>query len=207
MATVVTVKCVVPMASAFDQYERHRSILVSQDRQKASFAGNAVIDHASVLGSTPMRHGQHTWKVKIGTGPDFHMLGVATKPLSPQRQGDHHQAAYCWYSSGGSFYRNSVQVSGRLRVWSANDTFQLVLDCDLHTLQITNMRIRREQHIQQPSSQGVFPVRKPLLPWEQCGVCGIEQATRNSFVSAFHLSRAISSFSSNHCKSTSSVQC
>ena len=139
MATVVTVKCVT-FTSAFDPNECQKSITISDDGQKASFTGNSGNGHVSVLGSTPMRHGQHTWKVKIGTNPNYHMLGVATKPLSPQRKGDYHQAAFCWYSIAHAYYRDGVLVSGRLQAWSGSDTFQLILDCDLHTLQITNMR-------------------------------------------------------------------
>ena len=139
MATVVTVKCVT-FTSAFDPNECHQSITISDAGQKASLNGAGGNGHVSVLGSTPMRQGQHTWKVKIGTNPNYHMLGVATKPLSPQRAGDYSQAAYCWQSGGHSFYRDGVQVSGHLQVWSGSDTFQLILDCDLHTLKITNMR-------------------------------------------------------------------
>ena len=138
MANEVVITC-APFPWSFDRNECHPSITISEDGQKASINGGGIGNHISVLGSTPMRHGTHVWKVKIGRVRDCHMLGVASKPLSTCA-GDYNTVACCWYSSGGAFYRDGVQQTGSPSAWSGNDTLQLELDCDRHTLRITNLR-------------------------------------------------------------------
>ena len=142
MATDVTITCVA-FLSAFDPSESHPSITISEDGQKAVFQGTPT-NYLSVLGSSPMRTGQHTWKMKIGSNARYYMLGIAPKPLSPRREQDHETSAYCWYTSlgGRQFYRDGIQSIATLpgEFAKKNDTVQLDLDCDLHTLQIRNLR-------------------------------------------------------------------
>ena len=73
MATDVTITCVDSFF--FDERECHPSITVSADGKRASIDGEGGIGHVSALGSTQMRHGQHTWKVKIGTIPKLSLNG------------------------------------------------------------------------------------------------------------------------------------
>ena len=142
MATDVTITCVAFLL-AFDPSESHPSITISEDGQKAVFQGTPA-NYLSVLGSSPMRTGQHTWKMKIGSNARYYMLGIAPKPLSPRREQDHGTAAFCWFTSqgGSQYYRDGVQGTHRLpgAFAETNDTIQLDLDCDLHTLQISNLR-------------------------------------------------------------------
>ena len=140
MATDVNVTCVIAFSSAFDPKESHPSITISADRQKASVNQGGSVGYLSVLGSTPMRHGHHTWKIRIGRDKEYHKFGIASKPLSAQRMKDHSKA-YCWCSWGsGAYYRDGVQVTGSLSPSSGNDTFQFDFDCDCHTLRVTNLR-------------------------------------------------------------------
>ena len=140
MATNVTITCVA-FSSAFDPNECHPSTTISADRQKASLNQGGWVGHLSVLGSTPMRHGHHTWKIRIGRDRNDHMFGIAPKLLSAQRKNDYDTVAYCWYSSDSdAWYQDGVQVTGSLSVASGNDTFQFDFDCDRHTLRATNLR-------------------------------------------------------------------
>ena len=141
MSAVLVIKWLMAQyTQAFDSQECHRSITISPDRQRASIdeaCGGG--SYKTVLGSTPMRHGQFSWKLKIGqTG--YYMFGVAFKPLSPTFTDDYGTAAYCWESR--AYYRDSVTVSSKARLssWQPNDVIRLDLDCDGHTLRITNYR-------------------------------------------------------------------
>ena len=136
MATDVTITCVA-FSSAFDPNECHPSITISADRKKASINQGGGGGHLSVLGSTPMHHGHHTWKIRIGRDKNYHMFGIAPKPLSAQRMDDY-KTAYCWHNNGYAHYRDGVQVTGSLSASSGNDTLQFDFGC--HTLRVTNLR-------------------------------------------------------------------
>ena len=138
MSAVLVIKCVA-YRCAFDPQECHRSITISQDGRRASIINEAHEGgYKSVVGCTPMQHGQFSWKLKIGQETTYYMFGVAFKPLSPTRNGDYGKAAYCWEET--AFYRDGVTVSSKafLSCWKPNDVIQLDLDCDGHTLRITN---------------------------------------------------------------------
>ena len=143
IAMQVKIACTVH-TDLFDPAESHPSITISEDEQKASLHTDPG-DYVSVLGKTPMRSGEYTWRVKISNAdPYCQALGIAPKPLSPQRKSDHQSVAYCLYTNGNALVRDGINVPPRLPgiFWkpSANDTFQLDLNCDRHTLQIKNLR-------------------------------------------------------------------
>ena len=142
MATDVNITLSSSFISSFDPTECPQSIRVSDDRKTASIVErDSQRRFHSVLGISPMRYGQHSWKVRIGDTPPCHCLGVSPKPLSSKRLNDHNTVAYCWKSlRGGQHIRDGVMADGKLSDWHCNDTLQLDLDCDRHTLQITNLR-------------------------------------------------------------------
>ena len=118
----------------FDRNECHSKIKISEDGRKATNAGGGWY---SVLGNTSMTSGQFSWKVK---GSGYHMFGVSTKPSPTSHHCDYHNVAYCWNMNDSAFYRDGVQCSQAKVNSSDNDTMQLDLDCDRHTLQIKNLR-------------------------------------------------------------------
>ena len=141
MVTDVTVKW-ADFTSTFDPTESHPSIEISEDRREA-FLSEEPTSYVSLLGSSPMHHGRYMWKVKIkGRSTTYCCLGVSPKPLSAQRWNDHKKTAFCWKTDGGSFYlRGGVQISAKLSTKARKeDVFQLDLDCERHTLQITHLR-------------------------------------------------------------------
>ena len=140
MATHVTIPC-VEFTSGFDEDESHPSITISQDRQQACFYGRSL-SYLSIVGISPMRSGRFSWKMKIhGGNPMCYMLGITSKPLSSQRMNDFKNTAFCWQTNGENcFYRDGARFTGSCASPTADrETFQLDLDCDRHTLQITNL--------------------------------------------------------------------
>ena len=127
------------LLQCFDENECHSSIFISQNGRKAfllSFPG-----FCSVFGTAGMNQGQYSWKIKTTGNP---CLGVATKPSQTSHRDDYDTVAYCWFMetvfSSGAFYRDGVKCSQEKIGAVDNDTFQLDLDCNQHTLQMTNLR-------------------------------------------------------------------
>ena len=140
MADTITMAC-VDFIATFDASLCHRDIVISEDRKKACIQHQTVSGYnLSVFGSSSMHSGHYTWKVKVGNLLAYHSLGVVSKPFSPDRDSDCTNTAYCWFNEGTKCYRDGVRVTNHFPSWSANDTFQLDLNCDQHTLQITNLR-------------------------------------------------------------------
>ena len=146
MATNVTITCVT--FSAFDPAESHPSVTISEDGKRASLARKLGPGekYLSILGSTPMESGQHTWKMKVESthSDDCHMLGIAAKPLSAERANDYARAAYGWFDGSRIYIRDGVQRDGphscSLTATNLSITFQLDLDCDRHVIKITNLK-------------------------------------------------------------------
>ena len=89
-----------------------------------------------VCGRTPMTSGHFSWTMK-GSGPL--MLGVPTKPSLTSHYNDYTKVADCWNMDVGACYRDGVQCTQKIMYTSENDTVRFDLDCDRHTLQITNL--------------------------------------------------------------------
>ena len=93
-----------------------------------------------------MQSGQHTWKMKVESTHfhDYHMLGIAAKPLSAERANDYTRAAYGWFDGSSIYIRDGVQRDGphfcSLTSTNLSVTFQLDLDCNRHVLKITNLQ-------------------------------------------------------------------
>ena len=141
MADTITMAC-VDFIATFDPSLCHRDIVISEDRKKAYISQHQTVSgcNLSVFGSSSMHSGHYTWKVKVGNLLDYQSLGVVSKPFSPDRYSDYTNKAYCWFNKVSTFCRDGVRVTNKFPPWSPNDTFQLDLNCDQHTLQITNLR-------------------------------------------------------------------
>ena len=129
-------------ADRFDIDECHPRIALSDDRRTAMFKREGPCQ-ASVLGSVGMRRGSHSWKIRIGTA-HWHAVGIAAKPLSSKSA--NYDESHSWSSSKQRYGRPSSHDSDPLTNWKDNDCLQLVLNCDEHTLQMTNLR-SQESHI------------------------------------------------------------
>ena len=120
----------------FDRNECHPLITVSEDGQRVT---NGRSSWNSVLGSTPMSHGQYSWRMKSGENSHY-MIGIAPKPSPTSHRDDFNKVAYCWLINRGSVYvRDFVRCSHHRVDASAANNLQLDLDCDRHTLRITNL--------------------------------------------------------------------
>ena len=105
-----------------------------------------------------MEKGYHSWKMRVGADPN-QTLGVAAKPrISHEDQFE--DKAYHWHSGSGEAIipeDSEAECTNELSQWSSRDTFQFQLDCDNHTLQITNLRNGATSTITNLPSQEYFP--------------------------------------------------
>ena len=133
MATSLNVAFLPPFQ--FDSNERQVRIAVSEDAKRAT---NGEGGHNSILGVTPMSQGQYTWKMRY-LNISYVFLGVSTKPSPTSHYGDHCKVAYCWLLNECACYRDGVRCSQEKIKADMGDVIQLDLDCDDHTLKITNL--------------------------------------------------------------------
>ena len=120
----------------FDHNECQVRVSVSEDAKRAT---NEKGGYNSILGVTPMIHGQYTWQMSHFDVTSV-FLGVSTKPSPTSHYDDHNNVAYCWKLNKCAFYRDGARCSREKIKANMGDVIQLDLDCDGHTLKIANLR-------------------------------------------------------------------
>ena len=121
----------------FDEAECQAGLEISDDNLSVSHPGDYKF--ASVLGSSGKSEGRHAWHVKIGPQSQGRVnIGVAPKPGLTAKI-DNYQMSYCWYGLDGQMWKRGNSSPG-VGGFQSNDVLHLELDCDDHTLTITNPR-------------------------------------------------------------------
>ena len=139
----------------FDDKHCHSANTISSDEMTVTHTGQNGV-YSSVLGSTGVQDGQHSWKVKV-THSDEYMtviIGVADKIRLKERN-DFFQT-YSWQGWNGH-KRNEKDTSPSIGAFQVNDILQLDLDSDRHTLKITNHRSADTATICGLPSSELFP--------------------------------------------------
>ena len=141
--------CVIkkPPAVRFDRAACQEDISIDDGCSCAKITQeNATNDFRSVLGLPGMTKGQHQWKVqnKIKNAGTARLVGV-----SPQVQEEKirenrstlHEA-FVWNGYNGQKIATGLNKECVGGQWKDNDVIEVVLDCDSHTLRMTNERSR-----------------------------------------------------------------
>ena len=121
----------------FDPAMCNPNIMLGMDRRTATRSEEG--NHSTVLGNVGMRRGQHRWTVKIGYKNWWYLLGVAAKPLSCLGDTYNESQSFRTSCKDANTHDGAICISS-LEPLRGNDTVQLDLDCDTHTLCITNLR-------------------------------------------------------------------
>ena len=146
MVTSVNVAFLPPFR--FDPNECHVRVVIGKYAKKATFESGENSNFNWVLSTTSMSQGQYTWKMtQPGVTSLFPVwinvpgisLGVSTKPSPSSRKNVCDNVAYCWKLNHCAYYHDSVQCSQEKIKAERGDVIQFDLDCDRHTLQITNL--------------------------------------------------------------------
>lgn len=132
--SVVTVTCLDDYM-IWDSVDCHPSITISDNGRRATKSHNCNC-HLSVIGAKSLRSGKHSWKIQL-VNFNYSCFGVAFKPLTTHVN-DFKAVSYTFTSSGNAYFDEDMEKKGRCQC-SNNDTIQLWLDFDNHTLQACNM--------------------------------------------------------------------
>ena len=141
----ISMLCQRPPMIRFDREACQKGIAINDDCCRATVTqASDKNNYPLVLGRPGMTTGQHQWKVhNVIKNPVFtRWVGVSPRIAATdiQENKEAHQQAYFWNG-----YDGNTRVAGQLREgvggrWQDNDVIQVVLDCDSHTLRMTNQR-------------------------------------------------------------------
>ena len=133
MANTLSITC---GKITFDPDYCQSGITLSNGQQTASYPGQTGAGWYAVAGKPAMQTGKHQWSVVCeNCGWDGCMMGVITPDA--MAQGGSCDDAYCWHSRTGQRYFQGT-ARGQIDCWGSGTTLCFDLDCDSHTLQITN---------------------------------------------------------------------
>ena len=154
IANTLTITCGKKVT--FDPDHCQPGITLSNGQQTASHPGNGP--WRAVAGKPAMQTGKHQWMVVCESddysGTDGRMMGVITPEA--MAQGGSYNSAYCWYSSSGGRYSKGT-ARGHIDPWGNGTTLRFDLDCDTHTLQITNTATGKSAFIDDLPDEKLLP--------------------------------------------------
>ena len=157
MAQVLTLVSMVPdlRCRRFDLAEWQSGITLSEDRQTAT---NVGLFPESVLGEQGASCGEMSWKLSVRCHSNYgHYIGVAPKP-GLTAANDNYDRVYGWHGCMGDVQFQGVIIKrGVGRLWSKGDVVELKLDCDDHTLRLTNTHTGKTAIIANLPDEELFP--------------------------------------------------
>ena len=108
-----------------------------------------------MLGSQGVQQGQHSWKVQVDHSEHRNVfVGVAEKDKLKETL--NYQQSYSWYGYNGQ--KNVMgSFTASITAFQVGDIVQLNLDCDEHTLRITNQRSGETATIDDLPPYELFP--------------------------------------------------
>ena len=140
----------------FDPHHCQPGITLSNAQQTASRSGSG--GWGAVTGKPAMHTGKHQWTVVCESdnysGTDGRMMGVITPDA--MAQGGFYYMAYCWYSNSGQSYSKGT-ARGQIDRWGNGTTLRFDLDCNSHTLQITNTTSGKSAFIDNLPDEKLLP--------------------------------------------------
>ena len=125
---------------------------ISSDKQTVTHTGQSHV-YASVLGSRGLRQGRHSWKVEIQKGR-YVFIGVAEKNKLADFNNYKQSYSLNGYDGHQWIMGSSSDPIGRFQ---QHDVIQVDLDCDSHTMQITNCRSGKTAEFKGLPASELFP--------------------------------------------------
>ena len=135
LADTLSVTCRNRVDFHFDQAQCHANITISPDKLTMTHTGKR--EYSSVLGSRGVRRGQHSWTVRINKSRRM-LVYVGVMDKHKRSGSDDYNRSYCWHGFGQK-YENGKSTKS-IGWFQVNDVIQLDVNCDTHTLRISNHR-------------------------------------------------------------------
>ena len=131
-----------------------------QDKNTLSFDKTTVTHTgqdgwSSVLGSQGVRHGQYSWRVQVNRSKYRNVfVGVAEK--DKLKDTNNFNQSYSWHGSNGQKHVMGPSTYG-ISAFQVGDILRLDLNCDEHTVRITNQRSGETASINNLPASELFP--------------------------------------------------
>ena len=128
--------------------------MLSSDKMTVTHTGQNCV-WSSVLGSQSVQHGQYSWRVKVDRSRNRYVfVGVAEK--DKLKDTNNHYQSYSWYGNNGQKWVMG-QSTDSISAFQVGDILRLDLNCNEHTLRITNQRSRETATIGNLPASELFP--------------------------------------------------
>ena len=151
----------------FDPDHCQPGITLSNAHQTASLS-TTDCGRQAVGGTPAMQTGKHQWTIVFegGTnrGADGYMVGVITRDA--MARGGSYNNANCFYNHSGQRYSKG-RARDRIDPWCPGTTLRFDLDCDSHTLQITNTTSGKSAFIDDLPGEELLPYFSMLYPGQK----------------------------------------
>ena len=127
--------------------------MISSDKMTVTHFGQ--VRYSSVLGSQGVQQGQHSWRVQVDRSNSREVfVGVAEK--DKLKDTSNYNQSYSWYGNSGQKCVMG-QWSSSISAFQVGDILRLDLNCDEHTLRITNQRSGETAMIDNLPASELFP--------------------------------------------------
>ena len=138
----------------FDRAWCQKENTLSSDKMTITHTGQDCV-WSSVLGSQGVRQGQHSWRVKVDLSYSRHVfVGVAEK--DNLKDVDIYYQAYSWFGYNGQKWVMGPTTDS-ISAFQIGDILRLNLNCDEHTLRITNQRSGETATVDNLPASELFP--------------------------------------------------
>ena len=138
----------------FDSARCQKGSTLDFDKMTTTHTGRLYV-FSSVLGSHGVRLGQYSWRVQVDCSQGRHVfVGVAEKDKLADT--NNYNQSYSWYGHNGQKYVMGNATSS-ISAFQVGDILRLDLNCDDHTLRITNQRSGETATIDNLPASELFP--------------------------------------------------
>ena len=138
----------------FDRAQCQKENTLSFNKMTVTHSGQDGV-WSSVLGSQGVRQGQHSWRVQVDRSRNRYVfVGVAEKDKLKDVYS--YIQSYSWYGYTGQKWVMG-QTTDSIAAFQVGDILRLDLNCDDHTLRITNQRSEETATIDNLPALELFP--------------------------------------------------
>ena len=162
MPQTISKRCEGPPPITFNPDACQEGVAISEDHRRATLPVDHESYHRVVLVRKGLRTGQHQWKVRVSKSDgreSARMVGVTNQSKEVlQKRKKPYELAYTWNGYRGQKRVKEKHMEDVGDSWRHNDIIHLQLDCDDHSLQLTNLRSAANVVFSDLPDQELFPV-------------------------------------------------
>ena len=158
MSRMVSRRCEGPPPVTFNPDAWHKNITLNEHQRCATVSRK--VEFKAVLGQPGTATGQHQWKVQVSAADGLdkcRMVGVAARSKEVFVSEKPYTHAYSWNGFNGRLRAKDEIESNVGESWKHNDIIHVHLDCDGHTLCMSNLRSGDQVVLKNLPDEKLFP--------------------------------------------------